>query len=141
MTSCSRSASGGCIANSIATTATISVSATPIRNASGGLIFCRRRENAFIGWFATEPRRHGEKKMLCASVSLWLIGFEFVAHAPHRLDELRLARIRFDLLTQAAHVDGHRARIDVFGEAPHVLQQLIPGKDLARVAREEPQQI
>ena len=54
---------------------------------------------------------------------------------------LRIGGIAFDLFTQAAHVHGDGAGIDVIGHAPHALQQLIAREDLPGMTRQQPEQI
>jgi hypothetical protein len=46
-----------------------------------------------------------------------------------------LGWVYFDLLTQAAHMNRDRSRIDILGAAPDALEQLLAGKDLFGVPR------
>ena len=65
-----------------------------------------------------------------------------VADAAHGAQALWTGRVGLDLVPQPVHVLGDgRLALPFRLAAPHALQQLAAGKDLARVAREEGDQV
>src|SRR6185437_14028135 len=66
---------------------------------------------------------------------------ELVANTPDRLDVPRLRRVKLDLLAQAADVDGDGAGVTKVADVPDGVEELLPREDLARVSREEEQQL
>ena len=67
--------------------------------------------------------------------------FEPVAHTPNGVQVFGITRVGLDLLAQAAHMYGDSARIDIFGLAPDMFEQLVAVENLARVAHEPPEQL
>src|ERR1700761_2394766 len=59
-------------------------------------------------------------------------GIEAVTHPPQRRQYLALRRMLFDLGTHATDVFGDGRRVLKAG-APHVLEQLLPAENLARM--------
>ena len=66
---------------------------------------------------------------------------EPVADAPDRLDVTRPRRVGLDLRAQPAHVHRHSRRVAVEGVLPDRVHQLRARERLARMAREEQQQV
>src|SRR5215212_6791866 len=66
-----------------------------------------------------------------------VLGFKLITHTPDGYQMRRVGRVCFDLLTQAADVDRHRAGVDVLRAAPDALQQLFTGKDLFWMPRQQ----
>ena len=65
------------------------------------------------------------------------LAFEEVAAAADRLEPAGVRRVCFDLLAKPPDVDVHRARSAIEVVAPQFIQNLLPGKDAARVLEEE----
>src|SRR3954452_18690196 len=66
---------------------------------------------------------------------------EHVADAPDRVDERRAPGVGLDPASQPVDVDVDRPRLAAVVVAPHVLEQLVTGEDLARMAQEEREQL
>src|SRR5690606_30497358 len=66
---------------------------------------------------------------------------KLVSHPPHGLNEGRIGRVGFDLLTQSADMNRHSTGVAIKAVAPHLIEQLVPVKHLAGMAGEEPKQI
>src|SRR6188768_665168 len=66
---------------------------------------------------------------------------EAVPRAPHREDQLRLARVALDLLPEMADVDVDRARLAVVGTPADALEQLSAAEHDPRLRREQREQL
>src|SRR5207249_4519720 len=66
---------------------------------------------------------------------------EDVANAADGVDECRIAWVRLDPAPQPVDVDVHGPRLAAIVIAPHVLEQLVAGEDLARMADLEREQL
>src|SRR6187401_2910903 len=66
---------------------------------------------------------------------------EHVADAADRMDERGVRWIGLDPAAQPMDVDVDRARLATVVVAPYVLEQLVAGEDLARVADQEGEQL
>src|SRR5215210_4051313 len=66
---------------------------------------------------------------------------EPVADPPDRFQELRVGRVTFELLSQAADVDGECAGVERRGVAPNAAHQIIARENPPRVAGEEPEEV
>src|SRR6187431_2787938 len=84
---------------------------------------------------ATRARASSGSRRGCSPVA------EAIADAAYREDQLRLARVALDLLSQVAHVDVDRARLAVVGATAQPLEQLPQREDPSRAGCEQPQQL
>src|SRR5579863_5771884 len=75
-----------------------------------------------------------------ARALLALRNLEAVAGAAHRLQVPRILRIDLDFLTDAAHINVHRARRHKARIAPHRIQQMVAAEYSSRMPRQVIQQ-
>src|SRR5438876_1140564 len=108
----------------------------------------RRRPSNIRSVARMKPTPSAKNTIACAPASLaekvlnTSVSFaEFVADAPNGLDKLRLVRILLDLGAQAVDVGIDRVFVSAVRIAPYAVEQLCPGKNPARMAREVHQQI
>src|SRR5271165_3617736 len=120
-------------------------------------VFCRREVSISLRSMPSHARRMRKSKvsvhvttinsaarnslrkmrlLTVAPFGLRLGHLEAVACAADRLQIARLVGVRFDLLTNAAHVHIHGAWCDVVGVAPNRIQQLIACEDASGMTRE-----
>src|SRR5689334_19911527 len=63
--------------------------------------------------------------------------FELITHTPHREQTCRMRWIIFQFLAQPPYVNGHRARVNVLCASPNAIEQLLTGKDLFGMPRQQ----